>query len=354
MANMKTVIDQLVAERHLNAEAPVEVARILAAEETSTPWYIQLAVGISAWIAALFIIGFITTGIFLTESAVAYSITGLLFCAAAVGVKRFFPRSIFAGQLTLALSLAGQGLFISGVAIGTEATIPTALATILLEVALIVLYPGTLHRFISALVIVGALLAILLVEWELYETTHALVIGLASLALMTWYKDTWFMVKGWADLSRPIGYAAVIAMFGLLVPSAITEIDFAEYWWISTLGLLVVFYALIFLMIQSDSPHLSRTVVGAVAGGAIVLALVTWQTPGILAAITMLLLGFWRGHRLLMGLAIGFLVFFIGAFYYNLDLTLLEKSWILLATGILLFIARYFLLGQFKPEQEVV
>jgi hypothetical protein len=350
---MKTVVEALIAEGYLNAEAPVEVARVLAAEETSTPWYIQLAVGISAWIAALFIIGFITTGIFLTESAVAYSVTGLLFCAAAVGVKRFFPRSIFAGQLSLAVSLAGQGLFISGVAIGTEEIIPTALATILLEVALIGLYPGSLHRFISALVIVGALLAIFLVELELYEITHALVIGLASLALLAWYGDPQFMVKGWADLSRPLGYAAVIAMFGLLVPSAIPEVDFAEYWWISTLGLLVVFYALLFLMLKRNNLQLSQKVIGAIAGGAIVLALVTWQTPGILAAITMLLLGFWRGHRLLMGLAIGFLVFFIGAFYYNLDLTLLEKSWILLATGLLLFIARYFLLGQFKPGQEV-
>lgn len=354
MAKLKTVVEALVAEGYLTVEAPVEVARVVAAEETSTPWYIQLAVGVSAWIAALFIIGFIVTGIFLTESAVAYSVTGLLFCGAAVGVKRFFPRSIFAGQLTLAVSLAGQGLFISGVGIGTEEIVPTALATILLEAVLIGLYPGNLHRFISALVIVGALLAILLVEAELYESTHILVIGLAGLALLAWYGDTRFMVEGWADLSRPLGYAAVVSMFGLLVPSAIPEVDFAEAWWVSTLGLLLIFYALLFLMRKRDNLQLSQTMMGAVAGGGLILALVTWQAPGIVAAITMLLLGFWRGHRLLMGLAIGFLAFFIGAFYYNLDLSLLEKSWILLASGILLFIARYFLLGQLKAEQEVV
>src|SRR5262245_36443073 len=176
MAKLKTVLDQLLAEGHLRAGAQEEAAQRLAAEETSTAWYIQLAVGVSAWIAALFIIGFITTGVFITESAVAFSVTGLLFCAAAVGVKYFFLRSIFAGQLSLAVSLAGQGLFVYGVSLGTDGLVPAALAAIALEVVLIVLYRGTLHRFISALAIIGAVLVIVLGEWELYEATHAIVI----------------------------------------------------------------------------------------------------------------------------------------------------------------------------------
>src|SRR5262249_35660998 len=161
--------------------------------------------------------------------------TGLLFCAAAVGVKYFFPRSIFAGQLSLAVSLAGQGLFVYGIGLGTEETVLTALATIVLEMALLVLYRGSLHRFISTLGIIGAVVVMVLGEWELYEATHVIVIFLAGLALIAWYEDTWFVVQRWASFSQPIGYAAVIGMFGLLVLSVIPEIDYIKYWWISTL-----------------------------------------------------------------------------------------------------------------------
>lgn len=352
MAKMKVVLDQLVAEGHLSPTAPAEAARLLAGEETATPWYIQAAVGISAWIAAVFIIGFITTGIFLTESSTVLAITGLVFCGAAGGVKRLFPRSIFAGQLSLAVSLAGQGLFIAGVGSGSESVVTTALATMALEAALIVLYPGTLHRLISSLAIIGAVLVILFVEWELYETAHAVIILLAGLALIAWYGDTWFMVRRWTGFSRPIGYAAVLALFGLLVPSAIPEVDFVQHWWISTLVLLLIFLTLIFLMVRTGGLTISPVILSAVAGGVVVLSLVTWQAPGVLAALSFMLLGFWRGHRLVLGIAVAFLAFFIGGFYYNLDLTLLEKSWILMGSGLLFLIGRYFLLGQLNPEQE--
>lgn len=346
MAKLKTVLDQLATEGYLQPEKQAGLAGVLAAEETGTTWYIQAAVGISAWIAALFIIGFITTGIILTESAAAYSITGLIFCAAAVGVRRFFPRSIFAGQLSLAISLAGQGLFVAGVYLFAESLIATCLITIVLEVALILLYPGHLHHFISTLVILGAILVLLFGEWELYEATHGLVLLLAGLALIIWSRETWFVTQKLHDFSRPIGYAITITLFGLLLPSVILDLEFVQYWWISTLILLVAFLGLIFLIVKESELDLSPTLTGIIVGIITVLSVITWQTPGILATLAMLILGFWRGHRLLLGLSVVFMAFFIGAFYYNLDLTLYEKSLILMGTGVLFFLARYIITRQ--------
>jgi hypothetical protein len=353
MANMKTVIEALMAEGYLPPEKQAELAGLLANEEASTTWYIQAAVGISAWIAALFIIGFIVSGVILTQSALAYSITGLIFCAAAVGVKHLFSRSIFAGQLTLAISLAGQGLFVAGVYLGTESLLATCLITILMEAALILLYPGKLHRFISALILLGAILTLLYAEWEMYEATHLLVILLMSLAILIWHEDTYFVTLGLHPLSRPLGYAATLTLFGLLLPSVIYQLNYVKYWWISTLGLLVATLILfIFLIPGRGSLNFSLTVTAATAGGVVILGLITWQTPGILASLTLLLLGFWRGHRLVWGLAVAFLAFFIAAFYYNLTLSLYEKSLILVGSGALLFLARYIFLNQFKPVQE--
>ena len=66
-----------------------------------------------------------------------------------------------------------------------------------------------------------------------------------------------------------------------------------------------------------------------------------YQTPGILAAVIVLLLGFWRNNVLLMGLATLFLLFFLSAYYYNLDIILLNKSYILMGTGVVLLALRF-------------
>jgi uncharacterized membrane protein len=72
----------------------------------------------------------------------------------------------------------------------------------------------------------------------------------------------------------------------------------------------------------------------------VLLAIPAHQTPGILAAIIVLTVGFWRGNLLLMGLATAFLAGFLTAYYYNLDFTLLVKSFILMGTGVLLLALR--------------
>ena len=64
--------------------------------------------------------------------------------------------------------------------------------------------------------------------------------------------------------------------------------------------------------------------------------------PGILAALLVLTLGFWRNSRDLMALAAIFLVFYIWAYYYSLEWTLLAKSLVLLGSGIILLALRYF------------
>ncbi len=355
MAKLKTVVDELMAEGYLSPDRRAELAGLLAGEETGTAWYIQAAVGISAWIAAAFIIGFIVTGVILSESALAYSITGLVFMAAAVGGKQIFRRSIFADQLTLALSLTGQGLFVAGVNLGSESMPITCLIAILMEVALIFLYPGRLHRFISALAILGAILTLIYMEWELYEATHLLVISLLGLAILIWYADTLFVTQRLHSFSRPLGYAVTLTLLGLLLPSVIHEFDYIKFWWISTLGVLGIGLSfLIYLFLKQDNLNLSPIMTGGIAGGIVVLSLLTWQTPGILVSLILLILGFWRGHRLVLGLSVAFLVFFIGAFYYNLNLDLYEKSLILMGSGALFFLARAFFVRQFKPVQETI
>jgi uncharacterized membrane protein len=81
-------------------------------------------------------------------------------------------------------------------------------------------------------------------------------------------------------------------------------------------------------------------------GGTLLVSLPALLTPGILAAVIMLVLAFQRNNRLLLGLGAAGLVVFLIAFYYHLEVTLLVKSLMLLGTGLLLLGLRAIMLQE--------
>ena len=66
-----------------------------------------------------------------------------------------------------------------------------------------------------------------------------------------------------------------------------------------------------------------------------------------------MLLGFSNGNRLLVGAGIVALGFYMGAYYYLLHATLLEKSVVLLVTGLVLLGARWVILRHVMPREHV-
>ena len=267
------------------------------------------------------------------------SSSDLSYVRSLLGGKRLKATSVFIGQLTLALSLAGQLLFI----IGLEAEISniplTILLTIILEGVLIALYPDKLHRFLSTLVICGALFW-LFIDQEVAEVSHLLVILLAIGTVLMWQFEAPLTGTRLNRLYRPLGYACPLALFGFLSLSFVNEIEI-EWWWVSAVGLLGVLLYLEYLILsQHDLPWQSKTGLWFLVGTAILIVPAS-QTPGILAALIGLLLGYHRGNRLLLGLATAFLALFIIGYYYNLDLTLLTKSFVMMGTGLIFLGLRY-------------
>jgi uncharacterized membrane protein len=88
--------------------------------------------------------------------------------------------------------------------------------------------------------------------------------------------------------------------------------------------------------------------------GTVLVSLPALWMPGILAATIVLALGFQRGNRILLGLAAIFLAIFLIAFYYNLEVTLLAKSLLLLAAGLLLLGLRALLAREFRSQEARV
>ena len=349
---IRELMEQLSAEQLLAEDKQAEIEAILAKQQTetnetqaSTPWYIHVLMGLTAWIGTFFMLFFIME--LIGDNNTTMLLTGLLLCAAGVILRWRISHSTFFSQLAFVISLAGQFLFVMGVGNLVNDLTMIILAMIALELLLIVFYRDSVHRFLSTLFIIAGLM-LLLVDFERLEGIHGLITLLAAGMLGLWMNETRWIVRGIDHLTRPISFAFVVGLFALLSASLFAE-DEIKLWWVSAIALWAILLVQEYILLRHAA--MSRFAKLALLGGTSFLLLPALQTPGILAALSILLLGVQRGNRLLIGLATLFLATFITGFYYQLDLTLLVKSFILTSTGLLLFAIRYNLLQQFKSEE---
>jgi hypothetical protein len=347
MIKLRAVLDQLVAEGLAKSDSLESIAPALAVDETtSNPWYVRALVGISAWIAAALLIAFLLGGTSILSSAPAAIATGLVLCAIATAIRRFASEAVFGVQLALALGIAGQALLGAGVAGQSESLPITVLAVVMLEAALIAIYPDSVQRFLAPIVIAAALVALLL-HWELPAAIHLLVTLLAAGAAALWLHESALASARAEPIGRPIGYGAIVALLGILC-LGITESIPIPRWWLSSIGLLLVLLAIEYHILFRATLRPDAVVARWLAIGTVLVSVPALWMPGILAATIVLALGFQRGNRILLGLAAIFLVIFLIAFYYNLEVTLLAKSLLLLVAGLLLLGLRALLAREFR------
>lgn len=74
---------------------------------------------------------------------------------------------------------------------------------------------------------------------------------------------------------------------------------------------------------------------------AVICLLGAFTAPGILAALLLLVLGHGFSDKIITGLALIFLPVFLVVFYYAMDVSLLNKSFILVGSGAVLLVARW-------------
>ncbi len=332
------LLDELATE-HLvaaPAERPLPAAIAPAADAESSPWYVKTLVGVAAWIAAFFLgtflglLGIVDT----TGQMIGW---GIGLTVVAIGLKWRLRQRIFWGQLAFAMVLAGQGLLLFGIGDLVRDNTTLALVTIGLELALLLLYPDALHRMLSVLAIIGAL-TFLIYDQDLPQLLHALIFVTAAGTVALWQAEFHLLTGRFHPYRAPVGYGLALALLGLCLFSLGSWYG-ATHWWLSAAALaLILLYLIIQILHDLDQPLLSRVGLWAV-GALLLLAIPAYGTPGILAAVIVLLLGRWRGNSLLLGLATLFLLFFLSVYYYNLDITLLNKSYILMGTGVALLVA---------------
>lgn len=319
-----------------------------------TPWYVRVMAGFGAWLGGLFLLASLMT-LFsvLFNSPGGMVVLGLGVLAAAFFIYRVAGDSEAWQQLALACSMAGQ----FSLGFGAEdlfhlGTVRLAGFLFLLQVALVLLMSGALHRFLSAW------FAALAGYYFLFQV-HALALGAAALAVaVTWL---WLNEAAWtaarrAALWRPVGYALALALLFCEAPFSV--LNWTLDWrhenlppvvppWCGVLAYALCLMATAGVLARRQAPQ--KIAIWIVA--ALLVSAVAWLAPGLLAALLVLILGQAAGKRALIALALLAAIWYLGAYYYQMQITLLQKSGVMLATGAVL-IALRFALAALWPEEK--
>lgn len=326
--------------------------------ERQTPWYVKALLAFSGWLAALFLLGFIGAGFeFVFRNSTAAFIIGGLMIAAAFAILRI-PKNEFVEHLALAVSLAGQALVVYAIFETSHRNYKIAwLLVTLLQVPLAVLMPNFVHRVFSSFVAACALsITLAIMGWS--HVVCGIIMLLAALAWLNEFRYPDHMAK-----IRAIGYGLVLALIQLKGTALFDDRTmgwqlspnqsavWAKPWVGEVLIGMVTLYVVWYFLQRSQQVISGRLSITALLGTFLV-CLVSIKVQGLTVGMVIILLGFASPNRLLLGLGIVSLLFYISSYYYLLDATLLSKSLTLLMVGLVLLTGRWLMPRILPVEKE--
>jgi hypothetical protein len=329
----------------------------------ATPWYVRVLIGGGAWVAAFFLaffLGMVLAVLDIADSKGAFIVLGLMATGVGLGLRRLSEHD-FLGQFSLAIGLAGQGLFVGGVGAASESVTGAAVAMLCIEVPLLFIHPDRIQRYLSTVGASGAVL-FLLHEAGKWSAVDLGVVALAAATHAVFLHQVWFQRRGFENLVSPLGFGLVSVVFGMLTVRTMASVErsFRELAEgapapLLTLGFAAVALYSAYRMLEEHALEPTGPVGITVFAALGLTALLTLRTPGVIAAAGVLALAFHRRSVLLLGTAVAFLLTFGVFYYYDLALTLLAKSLALLGSGLVLLGLRLFVLRRFPaaPAPEV-
>lgn len=308
-----------------------EVSRVLGTDQARpSPWHLQVLMGLGAWISAVCFIAYLMNSRIVTTPTMIQA--GLILVGAAIIVRRLSGQALLA-QLCMAVSAAGQTLFLVGIGERTHEILPVALASVALAAVHYFLYTDPLHRFLSTF---SALMLVLswIVQDRVPNGIYALVFVETVGAGIVFISHR----LPWAF--RPLAYACAfslpvtlsftaLAQFGTAGPDLPSRAILAA----GLLGLIA--------WASGGRRETGRPGILMAILGTLVLAVVS--SSGILASLGLLVLGYACRDRVLPLLGVVSLGTFIVMFYYDLDMNLGLKSALLAASGLVLLVCRWYL-----------
>ena len=327
-------------------------------QQLTSPWYIKTLLAISGWVGAVFFLGFV--GLLIADLQFELTVTGIV--GGVLVVVAYFiiriPKNVFVEHAGLAISLAGQALVV--ISLVSEREPDIWLVVGVLHSLLAVFMPNFVHRVFSSAFAAISFEAGFQVIGIPYVVSSVVLVLLVLL-----YKREFKTTKSYQKVS---GLVYGLTLFWLTI-HCVTELDL---WLFTVLSShmeplfyfpyrvsQVLFVFAIMFSIWNVMPYMEKPNQRSLPSKATILALsatllfclLTIKATGFSAAMVIIILGFSRSNRVMMGMGIIALLGFCSVYYYTMEQTLLYKSAILFVVGILMLMAR-FALVRFWPETE--
>ncbi|MCF6289164.1 MAG: DUF4401 domain-containing protein, partial [Proteobacteria bacterium] len=315
------------------------------------PWYIRFIQGTAGWLASIFILVFfaIAFNLIFSQPSASLVLTLGALCSLGGYVLIKMLKNDFVEQLGMAFSLCGQILVAFGIFFVLKLDFTVA-AFIFASYQLFLawLIPQYIHRLLSTAFGLFALL-LALNSYGIYGIGSALVAVLFS---FIWMKENnWGKLR---EFFEPVGLGVAFTLVfsnGYLVTETYFLQDLFRNsssnhnntgWFFQNSALisgilisLVFLYVVVSLLKEYKIKFDSRTAIVsfiAVAG----LLLISLKISGISTGLLIALVGFARQRMVLIVLGIVSVISFFSWYYYNLNITLLYKSIVLIVLGIAL------------------
>jgi hypothetical protein len=355
MNNLSTeqLWDRLAEENLVMGEMPPALDR-------HSPWFVRVMLGFAGWIGALFMLGFVGTALsFVIRSGTASLVAGGLICAGAAVIFRVSQGKDFAVQFGLATSFAGQALFIFGLMEAFHWRNGFSyLSVTVFEAVLAAIVANEIHRAATTF---AAAISLSLALWWYGVPYLAPALITAAVAVL------WMQEFTWADkgsMLRPIGYSLALAALychGTLLMHVYVWLErgstnspaLARFsYWSGILLTGSVFLYTVFHLLTREGFGIKDRPTQTALFAAAALAVVSYKAPGIATGLVIVLLGYANANRVLTGLGVFSLIAYLSFYYYQLQATLLVKSASLIATGMVLLIARFVLLRLWPATEQ--
>ena len=290
----------------------------IADHTSERPLAISLLLGVSGWVAGLFMLAFVAL-LFQPTDASQAAVSGAVLLAAAWALFKVDGdgAQVFVAQLALALSIAGQCLMLYAMSEHSHGIAPIAAAALVLQCALALVMPNRLHRTLSTLfaTIAWALTLRFALFGEPDNWRSSVTVASASLpaALAGWLfawgpvaAGLWWAIRsepawvarGWQTVLRPIVTGLIVG----LAFATLASHPFESFRWFGS---------------------------GEVNVGGLAL----WPLLSAIGALAAVAAAFALRRRGLMAVCVVAVLLHVAHFYYALGTSLLVKSVLMLVMG---------------------
>lgn len=324
-------------------------------------WYIRVMQGFAGWLASVFLLGFFGVAfvwIFENDNMIFLTAIGLGLCTGAYTLFRQQKSNDFLDQLGLAFSLCGQLMVAFAIFQGLDNSTLSLFSLAAFQASLAFIMPNYIHRVASTW------FAAIAFFWGLNRIG---IYGLAPIVISVLFTVLWLNDYRWGNkrnLFEPIAFGLAISMVHFNGQILFGD-DLMHYhqtnvptWWMTavpwvTTALTAInfLYLVVFILNKRHIALDSSNGVKALMGGT-ALMLTGLPIVGASGALIILLVGFHCQRKTLMALGVIVLVSFFSYYYYNLDISLLHKSLILMGAGVVLFFARLIISEKATKQNE--